>query len=203
MVKGKFNMLFTRNIKVEQGFTLVELIVGIALTVLILTATGTVLSSALRWDNDIGIDSAMQQEGKWAVEIMARELRYANTITYPNLNTATLPGNFSYISFTKLNSSNAVETITYGVGSQGGLSAGFSNVLGRNANNTASSVIDPGIAIIANASDLNFAIRNSGNGDMSTEIKITLKLTGAKKKSGSNSLPTATFETTVYKLNDN
>lgn len=188
-----------RHIVNEDGFTLVELLVGIILLALIFGTTSSIVGNMLHMGQETELDAGLQQEGKWALDLMTRELRYG-MITNPNMTTTTLPYDGSTITFQKAKSDGMFETITYGVGSDSGLT--LQKVLGRYvAGGILAPITNQQVAVIENEADLNFHIIASGNDSHSAEIKITLKLTGTTKKSSNSAYPTATFETTVYTLN--
>ena len=65
----------------QQGFTLVELLVGLALTAMLLAGAMTVLSANIRvWmEGRAGVE--VQQAARYAVSVMARELSYGDTYT--------------------------------------------------------------------------------------------------------------------------
>lgn len=193
-------MLGVRFIKNEAGFSLIELMIGIMILGLVFGVASSTLANMVHWSVDMEQNSDLQQEGKWALELMSRELRYADELAYPDVTTANLPNDFSYLKFTKTNDAGDSETITYGRGSDAGLGAALATSLGRHDDGGASPITNPQHATIANAADLNFHVSKSGNNSNSTEIIITLKLTGVTTGGAPR---TAVFETTVYKLNGN
>lgn len=65
----------------QQGFTLAELILGMSLTVLLLSGIGTLLSVNIQsWLNGSS-RTEVQQTARYAMDMMVRELRYAKNFT--------------------------------------------------------------------------------------------------------------------------
>lgn len=68
----------------QQGFTLAELIIGMSLTVLLLSGIGTLISVNIQsWLNGSS-RTEVQQTARYAMDMMVRELRYAKTFTLEN-----------------------------------------------------------------------------------------------------------------------
>ena len=65
----------------QQGFTLAELIIGMSLTVLLLTGIGTLLSVNVQSWLTGSSRTEVQQTARYAMDMMVRELRYAKTFT--------------------------------------------------------------------------------------------------------------------------
>ena len=63
----------------EMGFTLVELIIGLALTVMLLSVAVTILSANARLWLEGRAGAEAQQTARYAVDVMVRELRYGDT----------------------------------------------------------------------------------------------------------------------------
>jgi prepilin-type N-terminal cleavage/methylation domain-containing protein len=193
-------MFGVRYIKKEQGFSLIELMIGIMILGIAFGVASNALANMVHWGADMELDAELQQEGKWALELMSRELRYADKLQDPDLTTVTyLPCFSDHITFTKTNAAGNSETITYGRGSAAGL-AENSTTLGRNGAGGASLVIDPQRAILAGYDDLIFHVSKSGDNSNFSEIIISLTLTGVRN---GKPVRTAVFETAVYKLNGN
>lgn len=104
--------MFGRRFK-QGGFTYVELIVGLALTVVVLTAVSSLLSGLL-FSARIGTGHIeLQQATRVAVDTMVRELRYAKQIIYPD---AATTGVVDHITFINADG----ETVTFSLGTTAG-----------------------------------------------------------------------------------
>ncbi|HHV87241.1 MAG TPA: hypothetical protein GXX42_15770, partial [Petrimonas sp.] len=97
----------------EGGFTYVELIVGLALAVVVLSAVANLLSGLLL-SARAGTDHIeLHQATRTAVDTMVRELRYAKQIIYPD---AATTGVVDHITFINADG----ETVTFGLGTTAG-----------------------------------------------------------------------------------
>lgn len=63
----------------QQGFTLVELVIGMLLTVLLLAGIGSLLSVTVQSWMSGSSRTEVRQTARYAMDMMVRELRYANT----------------------------------------------------------------------------------------------------------------------------
>ena len=98
------------------GFSLVELLVGLALTVLILQALFPLLSTSLLSGRLTVARTVAHQAARMAVEAMLRDLRFAAAVIVPTMGN-TAPS----IQFKRPNSAGELETLTFQLGlSQGG-----------------------------------------------------------------------------------
>ena len=100
--------------KTSHGFTLVELTVGIAVLLIILAGIVPLFSAALSMTSAGMMQNNLRQEGRWAVDIIAKELSGINIskITNPLPPTTTTPSTSHTLAFTSFNSTNSV---TYSV----------------------------------------------------------------------------------------
>ncbi len=96
----------------QSGFTLVELLIGIALSSLLMAVIFSFLFVSLKAWNTGSIRSELQQTARISLDTMVRELRYAKVIQLPSAN-----GTASTITFT--NSRN--EVVTYVCGTSSGV----------------------------------------------------------------------------------
>lgn len=68
----------------QQGMTLVELLVGIAMMLIVISGVTTLLTNVINHGSQGKIAADMQQDARWAVDMIAREVRYAqNTPVTP------------------------------------------------------------------------------------------------------------------------
>jgi len=95
----------------QSGFTLVELLIGIAVTSLLMTAMLSFLFVSLKAWNFGSTQSMLQQSARISLDTMIRELRYAKAIQSPS-------GNGTVEKITFLNFRN--EVITYSCGTTAG-----------------------------------------------------------------------------------
>ncbi|MEN6413519.1 MAG: prepilin-type N-terminal cleavage/methylation domain-containing protein [Veillonellales bacterium] len=68
----------------QQGFTLVELLIGMALTVLLLAVIFGLLFTSVRTWQTGSSRADIQQTARYGVDIMVRDLQYATKITISN-----------------------------------------------------------------------------------------------------------------------
>ncbi|MGI6091437.1 MAG: hypothetical protein GX348_04630 [Veillonellaceae bacterium] len=69
-----------RHLSNQSGITLVELVIGMALTVLLMTAVVSLLSTSLQAWQTGSRKTEVQQTARFALDSVARELRYASNV---------------------------------------------------------------------------------------------------------------------------
>lgn len=92
----------------QSGITLIELVIGMAVMVIVLSGIGTLFTNLLGHGVTGSNAAVLQQDARWAVDMMAREIRYAT-------NTPTVSGG-NRLTFTI----NTNETVTYALGNVDG-----------------------------------------------------------------------------------
>jgi len=101
-------------IKKNQGFTLVELLMGMTILLIIMAAIAPLFSTLLSATSSGLIKNNLLQEGRWAVDMMAKDMSSIdiNKITSPAIPTSTTATTASTLSFTPFNSTTI---ITYSI----------------------------------------------------------------------------------------
>ncbi len=97
----------------QTGFTLVELLVGMALTTLLMGALFSFLFVSLKSWQFGSSQSTVQQTARISLDSMVRELRYAKAISVP-----TTSGTVNTITFT--NGRNPPDVVTYRLSTSSG-----------------------------------------------------------------------------------
>lgn len=102
------------HLKNNRGLSLIELMVSITIAVLIITAIVSLFSTSLSITSNGLIKNSLLHEGRWAVDVIAKELSGIDIkkITSPVAPTATQAAKSSTLSFTAFHSNNL---ITYSV----------------------------------------------------------------------------------------
>lgn len=68
----------------QKGFTLIEVVIGLAISVMLLSAMAGLLTSSLAQWYDSQSRMLVTQTARFATDSMVRELRYAKTVTIEN-----------------------------------------------------------------------------------------------------------------------
>lgn len=65
----------------QEGFTLIELVIGLALTVILLTALFTLLSTSLKAWSIGSSKTEVQHTARYCIDVLTRDLQFATQIT--------------------------------------------------------------------------------------------------------------------------
>ena len=95
----------------QDGFTLVELLIGLALTTLLLQALFPLLSTSLLSSRSSVSRTVVHQTARMAVEAMTRDLRFASSVSSPTVGTTT-----SSIHFQRPGAGGKLETLIFQLG---------------------------------------------------------------------------------------
>lgn len=155
----------------QAGFTLVELLIVVALVIISAGVTSDIILTLIRSYNKTRISNEIEQNGNFVILRLERELRDASNVD-------TTQSSSTKLVFTILNAAGAQDTVTYEVKN---VSNGSTNV-GSIVRRTTSSPTDvlltnnsspEGIAVeVGNDSNPNFKLI----GDNPTVVKINFKM---------------------------
>ncbi|MBP2651774.1 MAG: hypothetical protein H6Q74_2599 [Firmicutes bacterium] len=167
----------------QAGFSLVELVVGIALMVLIMSGVAGMLTNLLG-HGVRGIDLIdRQQEARWAVNMIAEDIRYATAFkTLSN----------TEVELVKTDSTGTSVTINYKL-----VENGSNYVLTRINTSGTTSVASPlGNADRGYVGSGDFAINATTSGTTVNQVNIVYKI----RRNSTDTTP-AVAQTTIYPIN--
>jgi len=176
----------------QAGFTLIELVVGMALIVLIMAGVAEVLTTLLA-NGTRGSDLIdRQQEARWAVDMIAQDLRYARTCQ----NTA---GTTNSVDIERTSSTGTKMRVKYSTKDSGtGKYVLQRELWNPTVNSTTATVTSP-------ISNINRGYVKSDDLAVTTTVSSTNKITKVEivyriRTSASDTNP-AVAQTTIYPIN--
>jgi len=94
--------------KTRTGFTLMELLVAVALLAVVMATVSPFLINFFRHVSTGSTQSSLLQEGRWAIDFMSRELNFSQrssiVITGGNSISFSIPGSTNVITYSVVNS---------------------------------------------------------------------------------------------------
>ena len=139
----------------QQGFSLAELLIGLAVSIIIITTTAVTLGSTINIIQTGTNNIDLLQESRWALSLMSEDIKSGYSISTPS-------NSFEGHSLTFVKPNNLTQTITYAI---------VNNELTRQVGSGKKVPITN--ATIASINNNDFVVKNINN----SAIKLTMTFT--------------------------
>lgn len=139
----------------QQGFSLAELLIGLAVSIIIITTTAVTLGNTINIIQTGTNNIDLLQESRWALSLMSEDIKSGYSISTPS-------NNFEGHSLTFVKPNNLTQTITYAI---------VNNELTRQVGSGKKVPITN--ATIASINNNDFVVKNINN----SAIKLTMTFT--------------------------
>ena len=139
----------------QQGFSLAELLIGLAVSIIIITTTAVTLGSTINIIQTGTSNIDLLQESRWALSLMSEDIKSGYSISTPS-------NSFEGHSLTFVKPNNLTQTITYAI---------VNNELTRQVGSGKKVPITN--ATIASINNNDFVVKNINN----SAIKLTMTFT--------------------------
>ena len=139
----------------QQGFSLAELLIGLAVSIIIITTTAVTLGNTINIIQTGTNNIALLQESRWALSLMSEDIKSGYSISTPS-------NSFEGHSLTFVKPNNLTQTITYAI---------VNNELTRQVGSGKKVPITN--ATIASINNNDFVVKNINN----SAIKLTMTFT--------------------------